>query len=174
MHWTILAAREEVLAASEEEDRGRDLELFNHLEQLFIGGKESPRGKGIPGFPVHEDRLRQEQQQFHHRHHGLVAPSLIRTQPKSGAVIIKEAGDVLRLECLVDGMPVPTISWYKVPLESLTESEKGQTAVCNTSEQGKSSPRIRLFRGLLELSAAFQDTFPRYCSRKRGIFIALK
>ena len=44
-----------------------------------------------------------------------VRPLLIkRTMVPDGSHIYKKLGDTLKLECHVDGMPPPTIVWYKV------------------------------------------------------------
>ena len=37
-----------------------------------------------------------------------------RTLVPDGSHIYKKVGDTLKLECQVDGMPPPTIVWYKV------------------------------------------------------------
>ena len=37
-----------------------------------------------------------------------------RTIVPDGSQIYKKVGDTLKLECQVDGMPPPTIVWYKV------------------------------------------------------------
>ena len=37
-----------------------------------------------------------------------------RTNVPEGSQIYKKHGDTLKLECQVDGMPPPTIVWYKV------------------------------------------------------------
>jgi len=42
------------------------------------------------------------------------SPVLVQRTPVFGGAIHLEEGDTLRLECLVDGAPTPTIVWYKV------------------------------------------------------------
>lgn len=41
-------------------------------------------------------------------------PRMIKRTPVFGDAIYLQEGDVLRLECLVDGNPLPTITWFKV------------------------------------------------------------
>ena len=43
-----------------------------------------------------------------------IAPQIIRTTSVHGEAIHKRTGDTLRLECKVDGIPPPSIVWYKV------------------------------------------------------------
>jgi hypothetical protein len=44
-----------------------------------------------------------------------IRPILIkRTIVPEGSQIYKKLGDTLKLECQVDGLPPPTIVWYKV------------------------------------------------------------
>ena len=45
---------------------------------------------------------------------GLKPKIIKRTMVPEGAQIYKKIGDTLKLECQVDGMPPPTIVWYKV------------------------------------------------------------
>ena len=42
------------------------------------------------------------------------APILVKTTSFYGDGIHKQAGETLKLECLVDGSPPPNIIWYKV------------------------------------------------------------
>ena len=42
-----------------------------------------------------------------------------RTIVPDGSQIYKKVGDTLKLECQVDGMPPPTIVWYKVRINVL-------------------------------------------------------
>ena len=42
-----------------------------------------------------------------------------RTIVPDGSQIYKKVGDTLKLECQVDGMPPPTIVWYKVRPKSM-------------------------------------------------------
>lgn len=51
---------------------------------------------------------------------GNFGPILIQKTPVMGDAIYHESGDTLRLECLVDGSPVPTITWYKVLTNELS------------------------------------------------------
>ena len=52
---------------------------------------------------------------LHHLHNNGIKPQIIRrTIVQEGAHIYKKVGDTLRLECHVDGVPPPTIVWYKV------------------------------------------------------------
>ena len=43
-----------------------------------------------------------------------IAPQIIHTTSVHGEAIHKRTGDTLRLECQVDGIPPPSIVWYKV------------------------------------------------------------
>ena len=43
-----------------------------------------------------------------------------RTIVPDGSQIYKKVGDTLKLECQVDGMPPPTIVWYKVRQMSMS------------------------------------------------------
>ena len=43
-----------------------------------------------------------------------------RTIVPDGSQIYKKVGDTLKLECQVDGMPPPTIVWYKVRRKSMS------------------------------------------------------
>lgn len=45
-----------------------------------------------------------------------IAPQIIFTTLVHGEAIHKRTGDTLRLECQVDGIPPPSIVWYKVTL----------------------------------------------------------
>ena len=50
-----------------------------------------------------------------------VRPLLIkRTMVPDGSHIYKKLGETLKLECHVDGMPPPTIVWYKVSFLKLS------------------------------------------------------
>ena len=43
-----------------------------------------------------------------------IPPQIIYTTPVHGEAIHKRKGETLRLECQVDGIPPPSIVWYKV------------------------------------------------------------
>ena len=43
-----------------------------------------------------------------------IAPQIVKTTSVHGDAIHKRTGDTLRLECQVDGIPPPSIVWYKV------------------------------------------------------------
>ncbi len=62
-------------------------------------------------------------------------PSIVRRTRVDGAAIAKEAGDTLRLECLVQGNPPPVVVWYKVSI--LAASNVRRVACLRSSNNSK-------------------------------------
>ena len=43
-----------------------------------------------------------------------VAPFMVKSTQMVDGMVLRGVGETLRLECYVDGLPSPTIVWYKV------------------------------------------------------------
>lgn len=68
-----------------------------------------------------------------------IAPQIIYTTSVHGEAIHKRTGDTLRLECQVDGIPPPSIVWYKVSHASHLHFKSHFIPPLNP----RSTPRVR-------------------------------